>query len=151
MIDRDFIKKLAEEHVAEKGLFLVDVKVTTGNRITVLANKREGITIAECVALSRHIEGSLDREKEDFELQVSSPGLDAPLLVREQYEMSIGKKVEVTLISGKKIKGILKSLTDNGFEVEVEKREKGIKKETLLIPYGFDDVRAVNIVISFKN
>ena len=84
-------------------------------------------------------------------MQVSSPGLDAPFLVREQYEMSIGKKVEVTLISGKKMKGILKSLTDNGFEVEVEKREKGMKKEALLIPYSFDDVRAVNIVISFKN
>lgn len=143
--------KLAEEHVAGKEIFLVDVKVSTGNRITVLANKMGGITIDECVALSRHIEGNLDRESEDFELQVSSPGLDSPFLVREQYEMNIGKKVEVTPRDGKKIKGILKSLTDKGFEIEVEGREKGIKKEPVTLPFTFDEIRTVKVVITFKN
>lgn len=151
MIDRDFIKKLATEFVAGNDLFLVDIKVTTGNRITVLADKPGGITIDECVALSRHIEGNLDREKDDFELQVSSPGLGSPFVVRQQFEMNIGKKVEVSLPDGKKIKGILKSLSDNGFDLETEKREKGMKKETLLVSFGFDDVRSVKIVITFKN
>ncbi|MEZ4999310.1 MAG: ribosome assembly cofactor RimP [Bacteroidales bacterium] len=151
MIDRNLVMKLAEEHVAGKEIFLVDVKVSTGNRITVLANKMGGITIDECVALSRHIEGNLDRENEDFELQVSSPGLDSPFLVREQYEMNLGRKVEVTPRDGKKIKGILKSLTDNGFEIEVEGREKGIKKEPVAHSFGFDEIRSVKVVITFKN
>jgi len=151
MIDKNLIKKLAEEYVAGKEIFLVDVKVTNGNRITLLADKSGGITIDDCVALSRHIEGSLDREKDDFELQVSSPGLGSPFKVTEQYEMNIGKKVEVTSAEGKKIKGILKSFTEDSFELETEKRERGMKKETVLIPFRFDDVRSVKIVITFKN
>lgn len=151
MLDKNLIKKIAEEHVAGNELFLVDVKVTTGNRITVLADRAGGITIDDCVAISRYIEGNLDREQEDFELQVSSPGLGSPFMVREQYEMNIGKKVEVILPEGKKVKGILKSLAENGFELETERREKGMKKETVLIPFGFDDIRSVKIVITFKN
>jgi len=151
MINRNLIQNLAEDYVAGKEIFLVDVKVTTGNRIIVLADKSGGITIDDCVALSRHIEGNLDREKDDFELQVSSPGLGSPFMVREQYAVNIGKKIEVTPTDGKKIKGILKSLTEDGFELEAEKREKGMKKETVLIPFRFDDVRSVKIVITFKN
>jgi len=151
MIDKNLIRKLAEDFVADKDLFLVDVKVATGNRISVLADKSGGITIDDCVALSRHIEGNLDREKDDFELKVSSPGLGSPLMVRQQYEMNIGKKIEATTPEGKKIKGILKSLSDDGFELETEKREKGMKKETVIIPFRFDDVRSVKVVITFKN
>jgi ribosome maturation factor RimP len=151
MIDKNQILKLAQEHVSDKKLFLVDVKVTSGNRISILANKVGGITVDDIVALSRHIEGNLDREKEDFELQVSSPGLDMPFMVKEQYEMSIGKMVEVVTSDGKKRKGILKLVTDNGFEIETEKREKGMKKEIVLLPLLFDEVKSVKIVITFKN
>jgi ribosome maturation factor RimP len=72
-------------------------------------------------------------------------------MVRQQYEMNIGKKIEATTPEGKKIKGILKSISDDGFELETEKREKGMKKETVIIPFRFDDVRSVKVVITFKN
>ena len=85
MIEKQNIKELVEEFIKGTGLFLVAVKVSSANRITVLADKNEGITIDECAAIHRHIENNLDREKEDFELQVSSPGLDMPFLVIEQY------------------------------------------------------------------
>lgn len=151
MIDKREIIKLAEEYISGKDIFLVDVKVGTGNRISVLADKKGRITIDDCAALSRHIEGALDRETEDFELQVSSPGLTSPFMVREQYDMNIGNKIEVTPVDGRKLKGILLSATAEGFEVETEKREKGLKKELVVIPFRYEDVKNVRIVISFKN
>ncbi|MCA1756214.1 MAG: ribosome assembly cofactor RimP [Bacteroidales bacterium] len=151
MIDKKEIIKLAEEYISGKDIFLVDVKVGTGNRISVLADKKGRITIDDCAALSRHIEGAMDRETEDFELQVSSPGLTSPFRVREQYDLNIGNKIEVTPVDGRKFKGILLSATAEGFEVETEKREKGLKKELVVIPFRYEDVKNVRIVISFKN
>lgn len=151
MIDKKEILNLAEEYVTGKDIFLVDVKVGTGNRISILADKKGRITIDDCAALSRHIEGALDRETEDFELQVSSPGLTSSFKVKEQYEMNIGSKVEVTPVDGKKIKGILRSATAESFEIETEKREKGLKKEVVIIPFKYEDIKNVRIVISFKN
>ncbi len=72
---------MVEEFIKGTGLFLVSVKVSSANRIIVLADKNEGITIDECAAMHRYIEKGLDRDKEDFELQVSSPGLDMPFIV----------------------------------------------------------------------
>jgi ribosome maturation factor RimP len=151
MIDKREIIKLAEEYISGKDIFLVDVKVGTGNRISVLADKKGRITIDDCAALSRHIEGALDREAEDFELQVSSPGLTSPFRVKEQYDMNIGNKIEVTPVDGKKLKGKLLSATEEGFELETEKREKGLKKEIVVIPFRYEEVKNVRIVISFKN
>lgn len=151
MIDKKEVLKLAEEYITGKDIFLVDVKVSTGNRISILADKIGRITIDDCAALSRHIENALDRETEDFELQVSSPGLTSPFKVREQYEMNLGNKVEVTPVDGKKIKGILRGATAESFEIEAEKREKGLKKEIVIIPFRYEDVKNVRIVISFKN
>jgi ribosome maturation factor RimP len=151
MIDKREIIKLAEEYISGKDIFLVDVKVGTGNRISVLADKKGRITIDDCASLSRHIEGALDRETEDFELQVSSPGLTSPFRVKEQYDMNIGNRIEVTPADGKKLKGKLLSTNEEGFELETEKREKGLKKEIVVIPFRFEEVKNVRIVISFKN
>jgi len=78
MIERNKIEKLVNEFINETGIFLVAIKISSSNRITVLADTMKGITIDECVKLHRHIEKNLDRNAMDFELQVSSPGLDTP-------------------------------------------------------------------------
>ena len=78
MIEKQKIQGLIEEYIKGTELFLVSVKVSSANRIIVLADKKDGITIDECAAIHRHIENGLDRDVEDFELQVSSPGLDFP-------------------------------------------------------------------------
>ena len=76
-------------------------------------------------AIHRHLENNLDRDKEDFELQVSSPGLDLPFGVIEQYYKNEGKKVEVIDTEGSKYTGKLKNVTKGGFELETEDRVKG--------------------------
>ena len=102
MVVKQEIQALVEEFIKGTDLFLVAVKVSSANRITVLADKKEGITIDECAALHRQIGKSLESKKVDFELQVSSPGLDLPFVVIEQYFKNEGEKIEVVDNDGSK-------------------------------------------------
>jgi ribosome maturation factor RimP len=150
MAEKEYIKGLVEEFIKGTGLFLVAVKVSSANRITVLADKNDGITIDECVAIHRHIEKNLDREKEDFELQVSSPGLDLPFGVIEQYYKNQGRKVEVTENEGSKFTGKLKNVTKGGFELETEVKIKGKTKELKDLSFNFDQVKTTRVILTIK-
>ena len=124
MIKKKQIIDLIEEHFAGSDKFIVDVKVLAGNKIEIYVDAPNHIVIADCVALSRHIEGSLDREKDDFELQVSSPGATQPFKVVQQYKKYINSKVEVTTKEGKKHQGVILSANDNEFVLEETRKEK---------------------------
>jgi ribosome maturation factor RimP len=150
MIEKQTIQGLVEEFIKGTGLFLVTVKVSSSNRITVLADKNEGITIDECAAIHRHIEKSLDREKEDFELQVSSPGLDLPFVVFEQYLKNEGKKVEVTDNEGFKLIGKLKNVTEGGFELESEIKVKGKTKELKDVSFNLNQIKSTRVILTIK-
>jgi ribosome maturation factor RimP len=150
MTEKEYIKGLVEEFIKGTGLFLVAVKVSSANRITVMADKNDGITIEECVAIHRHIENNLDRDKEDFELQVSSPGLDLPFSVIEQYYKNQGRKVEVIENDGTKLMGILKNVTAGGFELETEVKIKGKTKELKDISFNFDQIKTTRIFLTIK-
>lgn len=150
MIEKQKIQGLVEEFTKGTGLFLVAVKVSNANRITVLADKNEGITIDECAAIHRHIENGLDRDIEDFELQVSSPGLDAPFGVIEQYFKNEGKKVEVIDDEGSKYMGKLKNVTEGGFELETEIKTKGRTIELKDISLNFDQIKSTRVILTIK-
>ena len=141
MIEKQKIEGLVEEFVRGTGLFLVSVKVSNANRIIVLADKNEGITIDECAAIHRHIENGLDRNKEDFELQVSSPGLDMPFVVMEQYYKNEGRKVEVTDNEGYKFIGNLKNVTVGGFELETKLK---------LLSFNFEQIKSTRVILTIK-
>ncbi|HKK43265.1 MAG TPA: hypothetical protein VJ963_12700 [Bacteroidales bacterium] len=142
------IEELVKGFTEGTGLFIVSVKVSSSNRITVLADKKEGITIDECASLHRQIESALDRGAEDFELQVSSPGLDSPFLVLEQYRKNEGKKVEVIDHEGSKFTGVLKNVTDGGFELSIEIKAKGRPKELKDISFNFEDVKSTRVILT---
>ncbi len=144
------IEEMVEGFIDGTGLFLVSVKVSSSGRIKVMVDRNEGITIDECAALHRQMEMSLGRDREDFELQVSSPGLDTPFLVIEQYYKNEGRKVEVTDHEGSKFEGTLKNVTDGGFELSTEIRAKGKPKEIKDISFNFEDVKSTRIVITIK-
>jgi ribosome maturation factor RimP len=150
MIEKQYIQGVVREFMNGTNLFLVAVKVSSANRITVLADKNDGITIEECAAIHRHIESSLDREKEDFELQVSSPGLDLPFGVIEQYYKNEGKKVEVVDNEGTKYTGILKNVTGGGFELNAEVKVKGKSKEQKDISFNFDQIKTTRVILTIK-
>jgi len=141
MIEKQKIQGLVNEFVRGTGLFLVSVKVSNANRIIVLADKNEGITIDECAAIHRHIENGLDRDKEDFELQVSSPGLDMPFVVMEQYYKNEGRKIEVTDNEGSKFIGNLKNVTPGGFELETKLK---------LLSFNFEQIKSTRVILTIK-
>lgn len=113
MINAKKIQILAEEFLEGTSAFLVDVKVASGNVIRITLENDDRTSITDCVALSRHIEGSFDREEEDFSLDVGSPGLDQPLKVLRQYLKIVGKQIAVNPIEGKKLEGELVSVEED--------------------------------------
>jgi ribosome maturation factor RimP len=148
MIEKQKIQGLIEEYIKGTDLFLVSVKVSSANRIIVLADKKDGITIDECAAIHRHIENGLDRDVEDFELQVSSPGLDLPFSVIEQYIKNEGKKVEVIDNEGTKYTGKLKNVTSGGFELESEFKMKGKASELKDTSFNFEQIKSTRIILT---
>lgn len=123
MITKQHIIQLIQEHFAGSDKFIVDVKVLPGSKIEVYVDAKEHLAIADCVALSRHIESSLDREKEDFSLEVSSPGATEPFKVKEQYKKYVGSAIETKTADGKEYTGKLLSADDEAIVIETSRRE----------------------------
>ena len=133
MIDKNVVKEIVNEWLADKDYFLVDVEVSLDNRVVVEIDHADGVWIEDCVELSRFIEDRLNRDEEDFELEVGSAGLGQPFKVEQQYLNFIGKDVEVLTEDGKKLKGVLKSVDGETFVVTVEEkvRVEGKKRPEL--------------------
>ena len=156
MISKNRIIELAQERINEldNGNYLVNVSVSAKNVILVkMDNLNQGVSIKDCVSVSRNIEHNLDREAQDFELKVSSPGLDQPFMVYEQYLKNVGKTIEV-ILNDSSLKGEL--LTVSPDEIELKQTEKiknktTKKKETLETIHKIlmNDIKATRIVISF--
>jgi ribosome maturation factor RimP len=131
MIEKEIIEGHLREILSTKDIFLVEVKVDSSSKIRVHIDKMEGISIDDCVGVSRELEGKLDRDQEDFALEVSSPGLDAPFRVREQYDKNMDKMVSVQCKDGSKFLGILKEADEDHVLLEVKPNKKGESPEQL--------------------
>ena len=123
MISKEQIEQAASSGLAAHGLYLVEVKVAPGNIITVVVDADGPVGIDECIALSRHIEGQLDREQDDFELSVYSAGIGQPLLLARQYTKRIGRQLEVLRTDGKKLQGELTEVTPDGIGLRYTTKE----------------------------
>jgi len=148
MISKKDIESIVNDYLGEGDKFMVEVFVNKANVINVLVDGDDGISINECVKVSRQIESRYDRDVEDYELKVSSPGLDRPFKLFRQYRKYVGKKIEVLTKEDKKEIGVLKSLTEKLIELEVLVGKKKKEKEIMTIP--FDDILETKAVISFK-
>ena len=154
MIDKNVVKQLVEQWWADKEYFLVDVETSPDSRIVVEIDHADGVWIEDCVELSRFIEEHLNRDEEDYELEVGSAGLGQPFKVPQQYVNFIGKEVEVLDKDGKKYKGTLKSVDGNDFVVTVNEKVKveGKKRPVLQdVDHNFkmDGVKYTKYLIQF--
>ena len=148
MINKEEVKRIAQNKINEIGGYLVDVKVSNTNVITILFDVEGGVLVDHCLAINRHIQERIDREIEDYELNVSSPGLSSPFLIPKQYQHNIGKEVKVLLKNVKRKKGIIISYTDQ-LILEVEKKEKGFfRKKNIHIPC--DQIKETKLKLNFK-
>lgn len=155
MITKNTIEKLAQEALSGTDIFLVEVSVGPGNKITIDADTPTGITIEQCAKISRYIESKLDRDKEDFSLTVSSPGMGRPLRVEKQFLKYLGRKVEVLTREGNKIQGVLKNYNNNHLDIETISFEKPAPKKPkqkviTLISLPLNNIKETKLTISFK-
>jgi ribosome maturation factor RimP len=141
MITAETIKELAGKFIEGTDIFLVEVAVKPGNSVIVHVDRPEGISIDECVKMSRFLNESLDRDVEDYSLEFSSPGLGGAFRGKQQYEKNIGNEIEVLFTDGIKVKGKLESVSDRGIIMKV----KGDDREI-----GFEEIKTAKAIVSFK-
>lgn len=154
MLSSEKIEEIVNSEVADSKYFVVDLQVKPGNQIQVYIDAMDGVTIDECADLSKKIEANLDRDNEDFELMVSSGGIDMPFKVIKQYEKHLGQEVEVLHKDGMKYKGVLKSCDSTGFELEIVEKVKqaGKKRKTeelKTMQMEYNDAKTVKLIIRF--
>lgn len=142
MIDKKLIELLANEAAEKVGLYVVELKVGNDNNISITIDGDEGVSINQCVIVSKSIEGNLDRETLDFELNVSSYGIDHPILMLRQYQKYINKTIELQMEDDTIKRGILVSADSSTIVLKEElvKKNRKSKKmlfgETMEIPMG---------------
>lgn len=116
----NLVKEAIEENPE---LFLIDLKFLPDNKISVEVDGDQGVTLKECIRISRGIEHNLDREIEDFSLEVASPDITNPLKINRQYKKNINRVLTLKLKDNTSIEGVLKNVTDNEIELEWKTRE----------------------------
>lgn len=155
MIDKETVKSLALEWLADKEYFLVDVEVTADDRIVVEIDHKDGVWIDDCADLSRFIESRLDRDAEDYELEVGSAGVGQPFKVVQQYANCIGQDVEVMTAEGRKVQGTLKAVDAPRFTVTThEKRRLEGQKRPQMVDedreFVIGEVKYTKYILNFK-
>lgn len=158
MITKQLVRTLAEERIQERDdkLFIVELTISSSFVIRLELDKTEGnVSIEDCMSVSRNIEHNLDREEVDFELHVSSAGLDKPLRVHAQYVKNIGRGLDVKLKNKEKTTGTLVAVSEQGIVLERSEKQQieGKKKKELVViteSIAFSDINEARIVITFK-
>lgn len=158
MISKKRVLELVNERIEEldNGLFVVELNISAANVIRVEIDKYEGgVSVDDCVRVSRNVEHNLDREEQDFELHVSSAGLDKGLRVLPQYKKNVGREVKVKLNEGGSLEGELLNVTDEKITVRTSRKERiegRKKKETIIEDHELtmEQIKETKIIISFK-
>jgi ribosome maturation factor RimP len=148
------VKALLEQGLQEHpSLFLIDFSISSDYKISVVIDGDQGVTLQDCIDVSRSIEHNLDREEQDFSLEVASAGAASPLVLPRQFSKNVGRTLEVTTET-EKIEGTLKDASEEAITLEWKAREPkkiGKGKETVVktaqIPYL--SIKKAVVVISF--
>lgn len=124
MIQKTIVEAIVNEWLTETDYFLVEASVSADNRIIVEIDHADGVWIEDCVELSRFIESKLDRDNEDYELEVGSAGVGQPFKVHQQWLNHIGKEVEILTADGKKLRGTLTDVSAATFTITTQVKVK---------------------------
>lgn len=123
-MDKEKIINLLNDALeANPSLYLIELKFLPENKIYIEVDGDTGVSLKECVRINREIESNLDREEEDFSLEVTSPDVAHPLKVKRQYKKNINRILEVKLQDNTKVEGELKAVNEDSIELEWEARE----------------------------
>ncbi len=148
------VEKLLEEGLSSReDLFLIDLKITPDKKIMITLDGDRGVTLKDCMDISRAVEHNLDREETDFALEVSSVGASAPLKLARQYKKNVGRTLSVRTAQGTE-EGTLTELNDDTFTIKWKAREpkpmgKGkhtVEKER---SYAYSEVEEAKVILKF--
>ena len=135
-------------------IFLVDLKISDDKSIKIILDGDKEVNVKDCIDISRSMEGALDRDQEDFSLEVASAGVGSPLKFPRQYHKNLGRKLEVISTEGLKFEGDLTHVKEDAIELQWKQREtkrigKGkvtvTKKKNIL----FDEISQAKVMIKF--
>ena len=134
-----------------KDLFLIDLSISEDNSIKVVIDGDQGVSVEDCVFISRAIEHNLDREQEDFSLEVTSAGATSPLINNRQYKKNIGRTLKL-VANSQTIEGVLTKALSDSIVIEWEAREpklvgKGkvtVKKQATI---AYTDIKEAKVMI----
>lgn len=150
MITKSQIEEIVKRHIRDTDWFVVDLFIKQDNSIYLFIDKPGGITLDECVHLSRAIEKELNRDKEDFELNISSPGLDMPLRVPLQYSNHIGHKIKIEKKDGTQLRGKILAFENLTLTLETEEKAKKKKMQPVKTEIHYNDIKQAKLIIEFK-
>jgi ribosome maturation factor RimP len=150
LVTAENIRLAIEQDLTEKGFFLVDIQVRPSGKILVYADCLKGISLDDCATISRMIMHKMGSDIDDFELEVSSPGIDNPLKLPVQYRKNIGRTLRVVKTAGETNEGIIISADNEKvtLEANVAIKQKG-KKETekKVIEIYYSEIKTAKIII----
>ena len=146
---------MLDRALEQESAFLIDFSISASNVISVSVDTLEGITLKGITAVSRMIEHNLDREEEDFELSVSSPGVGSPLKVKEQYLQNIGRDLKVKTSNDEEFIGELIAFADEVLTLQWEERvpkEVGKGKVTVNkeVQLNLSEVKEAKVQVRFN-
>jgi ribosome maturation factor RimP len=148
------VTQLVEEKIADRpDLFLVSVKMHSNGKLVILVDGDKGIGIADCAAISRHVGFHLEEEnviENAYNLEVSSPGIDAALVLPRQYVKNVGRQLGIKMADGSKREGKLTGITEDAIVIEETKKEKGKKAEIIESAIPLAQITETKVLISFK-
>lgn len=148
------VKELVLEKIADReDLFIVSVRFLKNGVLEILLDGDNGIAIEDCVQVSRHVGYHLEEENvidKAYRLEVSSPGIDTPLMLSRQYEKNVGRNVKVQMLDGTKREGKLLAAGDSSFNLEEVVKEKGKKAQLVEVEIPYDQIKETKVLISFK-
>ncbi len=155
MITKERVASIILDKIAGSDMFIVEIRVRPGNAIDVTMDGDNGVNIEACMDIHRHILHEMDRDVEDYSLEVSSPDLSKPLIVQRQYVKNIGRNVAIKKTDKTKLTGTLLSVNDETVvlhtavmeDVPGKKGKKSVEKE---IEIPFTEIVETKIEISFK-
>jgi ribosome maturation factor RimP len=155
MTFKNKVQELLDVALAERPeLFLVDLSINDANKISINLDGDQGVNLQDCIDISRSIENSLDREEQDFSLEVASAGVSSPLKFVRQYKKNIGRTLKVKTNASEEIEAKLVAADEEKISLEWQAREPkkiGKGKETVQkeVDILYENIKEAIVIVSF--
>ncbi len=149
------IERLLEDFLENReDLFLIDLKISANDDVTIILDGDEGVTLQDCLDASRAVEFNMDREAHDFSLQVMSAGLSEPLSMPRQFKKNIGRSLDILLQNDTRIEGELTKVEEDSITLllryrkpkEIGKGKIDVEEEKII---QFQDIKKALVTIKF--